>query len=91
MPSAEGTKFYHIDLWHLLWQNYGMNSEKKVTVHLPSELLEKARDSTGKGITETIRQGLELLAASSGYKVLQKYRGKHKASISIADLRRDRK
>lgn len=68
-----------------------MKSEKKVTVHLPAELLEKARGSTGKGITETIRQGLELLAASSGYKVLQKYRGKYRPSLSMADIKRDRK
>ena len=34
---------HHIELWHRLWHNEPMASIKKVTVHLPEELLEQAQ------------------------------------------------
>ena len=64
--------------------------EKKVTLHLPAELLEKAQDCTGRGITETIRQGLQLVAASKAYEQLYKLRGKVSFSKSLKTLRDDR-
>ena len=36
-----------------------MAPTRKVTVHLPDELLERAQRSTGKGLTDTIREGLK--------------------------------
>jgi hypothetical protein len=67
-----------------------MRLEKKVTVHLPKELLSKAQGATGLGITETIRKGLQLIAASSAYEDLRKMRGKVKISINTKRLREDR-
>jgi len=66
-------------------------SAKKVTVHVDSELLKKARERTGKGVTATIRQGLELIAAGHVYDRLRALRGKVKFSLDIGELRKDRR
>jgi hypothetical protein len=67
-----------------------MQTAKKITVQVPEELLEKALQSTGNGITSTIRQGLELVAASRAYERLRQWRGKVKFSIDLKKLREDR-
>jgi hypothetical protein len=63
---------------------------KKVTVHLPAALLRKAQQSTGKGATHTIRDGLRLVAAGDAYRKLQRLRGKVKFSVSVRAIREDR-
>jgi len=65
-------------------------SVQKVTVHIESELLRQARKRTGKGVTATIREGLELIAASEAYERLRALRGRVKFSIDVEDLRQDR-
>jgi hypothetical protein len=67
-----------------------MSQAKKITVELPKDLLQKAQKSSGKGITETIRQGLKLVAARDAYKQLKKMQGKVKFSIDLKSLREDR-
>lgn len=67
-----------------------MDTAKKITVHVPEELLRKAQKSTGQGITETIRRGLQLVAASDTYKKLRKLRGKVPLSLDVEKLREDR-
>ena len=69
----------------------GMAAEKKITVHVPGELLEKARRETGAGITETVRQGLRLVAAGDTYRKLRKLRGRVKIDIDLSELREDRR
>ncbi|MEO8075405.1 MAG: hypothetical protein ABI818_03690 [Acidobacteriota bacterium] len=64
--------------------------DRKITVHVPDELLEKAQQSTGKGITETVRDGLRLVAAGRAYRGLAALRGKVKFSIDLQRLRDDR-
>jgi Arc/MetJ-type ribon-helix-helix transcriptional regulator len=68
-----------------------MKAEKKITVHVPEELLEKARKQTGQGITATVRQGLRLVAASETYEKLQQLRGKVPISVDLQELREDRR
>lgn len=63
---------------------------QKVTVHLDRELLQRARKQTGKGVTATIRHGLELVAASRVYEELHALRGKVRFSIDLRTLREDR-
>jgi Arc/MetJ-type ribon-helix-helix transcriptional regulator len=63
---------------------------RKVTVHLPEELLRKAQQSTGKGVTDTIRDGLRLVAAGDAYRTLRGLRGKVKFSVNLRKLREDR-
>jgi hypothetical protein len=62
----------------------------KVTVELPADLLERARASTGEGITATIRRGLEMVAATRAQESLLALRGKVKFSIDLDTLREDR-
>lgn len=47
-----------------------MEPTRKVTVGLPQALLRKAQQTTGAGITATIRRGLELVAAGRAYEEL---------------------
>jgi hypothetical protein len=63
---------------------------KKITIHIPEDLLAKAQKSTGEGITETIRRGLQLVAAGQAYEKARSLRGKVKFSISTKKLREDR-
>lgn len=63
---------------------------KKITVHVPPELLARARETTRAGTTETVRRGLELLAAKRAYTKLSELRGKLDLAIDISALRKDR-
>jgi hypothetical protein len=63
---------------------------QKVTIHVDRELLRRAQERTGKGVTATIRQGLELVAASEVYDRLRALRGQVTFSISLDKLREDR-
>ncbi|HEX2569355.1 MAG TPA: hypothetical protein VH877_07330 [Polyangia bacterium] len=67
-----------------------MANRKKVTVVLPEDLLRRARRSSGQGITSTIRQGLELVAAARAYEDLRRLRGKLKLDLDLDSLREDR-
>lgn len=64
--------------------------ERKITVHVPGDLLERAQKSTGQGITETIRQGLRLVAAGDTFRRVAKLRGAVKFSVNLGRLREDR-
>jgi hypothetical protein len=66
-------------------------STTKVTVELPVELLDRARRSTGDGITATIRRGLELVASARAQRELASLRGKVKFTLDVAASRADRK
>ena len=65
--------------------------ERKITVHVPEDLLQKAQKSTRQGITETVRQGLRLVAAGETFRQLTQLRGSVKFSLDLERLREDRK
>lgn len=67
-----------------------MQAARKITVEVPADLLEKAQQASGAGITKTVRTGLELLAASQTYARLRQLRGKVRFSRTIAELKADR-
>lgn len=67
-----------------------MSVAKRITVDVPEALLREAQAETGKGITETIRQGLKLLASTSAYKELLKLEGKEKIAKNWKKLKEDR-
>jgi hypothetical protein len=67
-----------------------MEQAKKITIQVPENLLRRAQKATGLGITPTVKQGLELLAASESYEKLRRLRGKVKFSIDLQALREDR-
>lgn len=65
--------------------------ERKITVHVPEDLLDQAQRSSGQGITETVRQGLRLVAAGDTFRRVAKLRGTVKFSLDAARLREDRR
>ena len=67
-----------------------MNTARKITVEVPEKLLERAQEASGEGITQTVRTGLRLVAASRTYALLRELRGKVKFSRTAADLKDDR-
>jgi hypothetical protein len=67
-----------------------MESARKITVEVPAALLEKAQRASGRGITQTVRNGLELLAASQAYERMRQFRGKIRFSRTAAALKDDR-
>ena len=64
-------------------------SLKKLTVEVPADLLERATTASGKGVTPTVRRGLELVAAGGAYGRLRRFRGKVKFMVKLSELRRD--
>jgi hypothetical protein len=67
-----------------------METTRKVTVEVPAELLEKAQRVTGSGGAQTVRTGLELVAASQTCSRLRQLRGKVRFSRALAHLKADR-
>jgi hypothetical protein len=67
-----------------------MGTPRKITVEVPPDLLEKAQKASGAGITQTVRTGLQLVAASRTYARLRQLRGKVRFSRTVAELKADR-
>ncbi len=62
---------------------------KKLTLQVPNNLLARATQATGEGITPTIRRGLELVAAGGAYRNLRSLKGKVKLDLDLEKLRQD--
>jgi len=67
-----------------------METARKITVEVPEDLLEKAQQASGAGITQTVRTGLQLVAASHAYARLRQLRGKVRFSQTTDELKADR-
>ena len=67
-----------------------METARKITVEISSELLARAQRASGTGITQTVRTGLQLVAASHTYARLRQLRGKVRFSRTFAELKADR-
>jgi hypothetical protein len=68
-----------------------MAALRKITVHLPADLIDGAQAATGAGVTETIRQGLEKLKREQFYAQMKALRGKIDFSdFDLDELREDK-
>ena len=67
-----------------------METARKITVAIPEKLLEKAQRASGTGITQTVRAGLQLVAASQTYARLRQLRGKVRFGRTPGQLKADR-
>jgi hypothetical protein len=67
-----------------------MGTARKITVEVPEELLAEAQKASGEGITQTVRTGLRLVAASRTYARLRQLRGKVRFARNVAELKADR-
>lgn len=63
---------------------------RKITVEVPFGLLEKAQKASGSGITQTVRTGLQLVAATQSYARLRNLRGRVHFSRTSTELKADR-
>ena len=67
-----------------------MKRTRKITVSVPQDLLEKALQSSGAAITETVRAGLRLVAASRTYARVLRLQGKVRFTRTLMELKTDR-
>ena len=67
-----------------------MEAARKITIEVPADLLDKAQKATRTGITQTVRSGLQLVAASQAYAQLRELRGKVRFTRTSAELKADR-
>ena len=61
---------------------------RKITVEVPEGLLKRARRE-GEGVSDVVRNALELRAAQQAWQRVAKWSGKVKWSISLEELRED--
>ena len=67
-----------------------MSEMRKITAFVPASLLESAQAFTGAGVTETLRQALEMMAYERFYQGMRELRGKMRFDISLDELRMDK-
>lgn len=67
-----------------------MAAPRKITVDVDEELLKSAQSASNESISETVRLGLRLLAASQAFQKAIALKGKVQFSKSWRDLKKDR-
>ncbi len=60
---------------------------RRITANLPGDLLDAAQDVTGKGITETLIEGLEQVKRRRFYERALRLRGKLQLDINLEETR----
>jgi uncharacterized protein len=65
----------------------GVMNMRRVTANLPAELLDAAQDVTGKGITETLIEGLEQVQRRRFYERALRLKGKVRLDIDLEESR----
>lgn len=69
--------------------SWGMaEASKKVTVNVPSVVLDRARKITGRGVTETIVQGLKELDRRQQRAALRSLKGRVGFTLDLEKTRR---
>ncbi len=63
---------------------------RRITANLPSELLEQAMKTTGRGITETLIEGLERLRRADAYRKAMSLKGRIRLAVDL-DVSRERR
>jgi hypothetical protein len=86
LPAEQGRIRHRYSRWYRVT----VEPVRKITVEVPPELLKKAQMVSGGGITETVRTGLQLVAASHAYARLRDLRGKVHFTLTAAKLKQDR-
>jgi len=63
---------------------------KRITANLPEDLLEEAMETTGKGITDTLTEGLELVRRTRAYRKAMELRGTLEIELDLEASRERR-
>jgi len=64
---------------------------KRITANLPESLLQEAMRVTGKGITDTLIEGLRRVRQARAYQKAQALRGKISLKINVEESRERRR
>jgi hypothetical protein len=64
-----------------------MVRSRRVTANLPGDLLDAAMDVTGRGITETLVTGLDLVRRTRAYRKAMALRGRVHLKIDLDESR----
>lgn len=64
-----------------------MTSPRRITANLPKDLLDDAMKVTGKGITETLVEGLRQVRRRTAYEKAMALRGKIKLDVNLESAR----
>jgi hypothetical protein len=64
------------------------DTAKKITANIPAELLKRAQELTGLGITETLVAGLQELERSQKRSALRALRGRVRFELNLERTRR---
>ena len=67
-----------------------MKTTHEIAVEVPQDLLEKAQQAGGTSISQTVRAGLQLDAASQTYARVLRLRGKVRFTRTLAELKAGR-
>lgn len=65
-----------------------MGAVRKITVNVPAEVLDEATRITGKGVTDTVIEGLTELRRRRMRSALRALRGKVRFELDLARTRR---
>jgi hypothetical protein len=60
---------------------------RKITVNVPAELLDRARELTGLGVTETVVAGLEEIERARRRAALRQLRGRVRLELDLDETR----
>ena len=63
---------------------------KRITANLPEDLLDEAMAATGKGITDTLTEGLELVRRTRAYRKAMDLRRKIEIDVDLEGSRERR-
>jgi hypothetical protein len=64
---------------------------RRITANLPARLLDEAMDVTGRGITDTLVRGLELVRRARAYDRAMALRGKVHLAVDLDESRERRR
>jgi len=66
-----------------------MGHMRKITVQVPEELLASVQANSGMGVTEIIREALQLMRQRQALQQLRALRGKVRFGVDLMALRRE--
>lgn len=67
-----------------------MSETRRITANLPDDLLEEAMESTGKGITDTLVEGLELVRRARAHRKAMALKGRLTLDVDL-EVARERR
>ena len=60
---------------------------RRITANLPADLLDQAMQTTGRGITDTLIEGLERVKRADAFRKAMALKGKLRLSVDLATSR----